>query len=718
MLGGVLSLGAIGWLSLATMACGDGSGSGPGAAEAAPVAAVAQSKAEPVGDLADAPGLGPGRIVWESNRSGAWRLWAREFDAREVRQISRDEPSRQHCCSHLSPAGDRLVYLALEAGDERYPADGARGELRLLGVTADGSAGAERVLASVARTYFEHRAAIWRDAQRLLFIDGDGRTIELELADEGAELGRRVLVEEGPPGRGWLLDPGLRWAVEGTPRFSPYDAARRAIRAEPSRGGCQPYFSHDGRFGFWIAGAGGPIRVLDLERRTFTDVVRKGDPRLPHTWRYLYFPMLSAEGTFLAWGASDGSHDHHGADYEIFLAETDPQTLELLAPPRRVSHHPGTDRFPTLWAAPLSPDRRAARSPLAADRASVDPAPAGTGFWPARRDGLVFLWHSGDRRNLVADPLAGGESATLLEPQGLAWLDRDFAMVIRGGAFVADEGTMTRLFHGLRETNEMTFEARIEAAEAVERLAAVLAFGNARWRNLLLAQEDGRWTLRLRTPSTPRSADPPAVDLGPARPGQSQHLLVTYRAGELRSWLDGEPAGGSDILLEGFFPWKQAPLLFGSEWTGRNPWHGRVEGVAVWNRILGETELTEQYRHALAEHAERPEIPRWRLRGRLVTRSPIPTLAEISPYREALATFEFEVEEVLSGTWDQPRARVVFRVLLDGERMPITHLAPGSELVLDVEPFLDQPQLESLYLSDDLPPAPGTELLYSDRIEG
>jgi hypothetical protein len=55
-------------------------------------------------------------------------------------------------------------------------------------------------------------------------------------------------------------------------------------------------------------------------------------------------------------------------------------------------------------------------------------------------------------------------------------------------------------------------------------------------------------------------------------------------------------------------------------------------------------------------------------------------------------------------------------VIADGAALPIADLPVGQELELELESFLDQPQLESLFLSNHLP-ADGRPLFYSRRIE-
>ena len=89
-----------------------------------------------------------------------------------------------------------------------------------------------------------------------------------------------------------------------------------------------------------MAGAGGPIHRIDLASREITPLLRKNDPLLPPGRGYLYFPMSSRDGRLLAVGASGGRHDTFKADYEIFVLESDPQTLEPRAPAVRFTFDP------------------------------------------------------------------------------------------------------------------------------------------------------------------------------------------------------------------------------------------------------------------------------------------------------------------------------------------------------------------------------------------
>ena len=132
----------------------------------------------PVGETAspvsDNPAVtassGPGVVVWESDRSGDWRLWLSDLRGGGAAQLTPDQRGRKHCCPHISPDGRRVVYVSLPGGSRRYLDEDAIGELWLAAL--DGSR--SRKLTDGARTYFEHRAAVWASADELHFIAEDG----------------------------------------------------------------------------------------------------------------------------------------------------------------------------------------------------------------------------------------------------------------------------------------------------------------------------------------------------------------------------------------------------------------------------------------------------------------------------------------------------------------------------------------------------------------
>ncbi len=311
------------------------------------------------------PSLGDGYVVWESNRNLTrdWRIFYQRLDGTALRQLTPDEPTLQHCCPHISPDGTRIAYLARPAGKDTYPETEIPGPLRLL--TLDPETGREtaaaRTLAESARTYgWGDRAAVWRSDGELIHVTGDGTTALLDLRTGGM----RPLTTEPRDELGWLIDPTLTWATNAAPSFSRYDPEARRVVPRRELGGCEPIFSHDGRWGVYMPAGGGPINRIDPETREITTIVRKWDPRLPGGEGYLYFPMPSRDGRVLAFGASGGDHDHFRSDYNVYAAPIDPETLELEGPPVRLTDHPATDRYPDVWLAPLPLGRHTGEAPL------------------------------------------------------------------------------------------------------------------------------------------------------------------------------------------------------------------------------------------------------------------------------------------------------------------------------------------------------------------
>ncbi len=323
------------------------------------------------------PGQGvPARgfVAWESRRGGDWRIWSRRLEGSAPRQLSPDEPDRQHCCTHVSPDGSQLVYLSRDVPRDEYPQLEVPGELRLLRL--DG--GGERTLVADARPYgWGNRAVVWRNDHELVYIGADGRTWQLDVGSGQATL----LLRERQRKLAWLVDATLRRGVKGAAAFSAYDhEARRVVEGERFPG-CEPYFSHDGRFGFWVRGGGGPFHWIDLRSRETGVLLEKDDPRIADDQRYAYFPMLSRSGEMLAFGASPGDHDHAFSNYDIFVAPVDPATLALQGRPLRLTLHPAGDRYPDVHVESLDRARWEREAPpVAVAPARKAPAAAGKPF--------------------------------------------------------------------------------------------------------------------------------------------------------------------------------------------------------------------------------------------------------------------------------------------------------------------------------------------------
>ena len=228
--------------------------------------------------------------------------------------------------------------------------------------------------------YGEHRAAIWWGEDELVYIDGTGDTRSFGCRPARAPGSRSA----GATARAGSLGARRPTARPATHRPSPTGASSDGVIRRPSLGGCQPAFSNDGRFGVWAAGAGGPIDAIELATRRTLTLLAKNDPRLPADRGYLYFPMLSHDGSLLAVAASDGEHDHFRADYDVFAIEVDPETArsDRRRRGRITATRPSTaSRTSTRAARRAAPARGAA-----ADSHGDAAVPAAAPGWPARTD--------------------------------------------------------------------------------------------------------------------------------------------------------------------------------------------------------------------------------------------------------------------------------------------------------------------------------------------
>jgi hypothetical protein len=585
-----------------------------------------------------------------------------------------------------------------------------------------------------------------------------------------------------------------------------------------------------------VAGAGGPIDRIDLETRATSTVLASRDSRLPEGWGYLYFPMLSRDGSLLSWAASGGEHDHFGADYEVFVVEVDPLTLEVTGTPVRITDDPATDRFPDLHRPALDLGRHAGEAPLrlalsapkegrwewdlgdgrtasgrsveatwerpglfpvsasdgdrrlrgevrvrpaapprlvahavdgerairlafdepvdlaeasfsfeppgpplrasssdserevrlafegpVPDRASLsvagirdralrpNTAPSFTlaldfARWPSRRDGLLWLWETADRENRVGDR----PEADRLELHGRGWLGRRQALVLAGGYAAAPLDRGYEVGRQLRRANVVTLELLVEPAPLGTPRGPAFSLGRRPGlRGLLLRQDGERLALVLHTSDTAKEGEVVPLTRG-LEPGRPRHVTVRYSPGRLAAFLDGEPVLARPFPGYFEFHWGDTFLLLGTEPDGREAWRGTVSHLAIYARELPDGEIAENARRALRARRAAGEPARIEVEARPVARSRYPTLAEISPYRDALVVEEWEVVRAIAGDPGSARVQVVRWAILNGE--PV---APGEGTRrLLLEPFAEHPQLESLYLSSTLGEDPARPLLF------
>ncbi|MEO2002619.1 MAG: LamG-like jellyroll fold domain-containing protein [Candidatus Poribacteria bacterium] len=314
--------------------------------------------------------------------------------------------------------------------------------------------------------------------------------------------------------------------------------------------------------------------------------------------------------------------------------------------------------------------------------------------WPIAGADPVFVWKN------AKNP---GAPTYRLWSRGEAALDHHFAMALTGGAFVADEAD-ERLLDAFRNANALTVEATITPHDlSQEGPARIMTFSSGSGsRNFTLGQQGGHLIFRLRTTQSGTNGTNPEITLGPLLARESHRVTVTYSPGRLIYYLDGEKVTETASVQGDFSTWSAQHLLFGDEWDGMRVWRGTLEGVALYAREFDADEARRSYEEFQGVTHGRQVVERIEVEATLIARSDAPTLRQIEPYRDALIMEEYEVREVISGVLNESRIRVVRWAILGRKELDLLPTGTGHPVRLELESLTDNPQLDSVYLSDTL----------------
>lgn len=275
-----------------------------------------------------------GFLVWESNRSGAWELYRINTDGSGFQRLTRFSEGQNplawdgYLRPRVAPDGRQVLF--------NYGRRGGRSEAWL--VPADGGE---------AKKITEGNALNWTADGRSFYLIRDGRVLRHDLADGNeTPVGAATLPIDGKqPDVGAVRPDTSMVALRGPRRNEVFNTQTgESVR---TMGGCEPQFSADGRYLYWVEGPKN-FHVVDLETGEERQLL--GQPPV-EPFNYTYFPTVTRDGRWLAYGASPNQHDHNTSNYEIYLQEL--RDWRPVGAPVRFSWHPRTDRWPTLWVGDL-----------------------------------------------------------------------------------------------------------------------------------------------------------------------------------------------------------------------------------------------------------------------------------------------------------------------------------------------------------------------------
>ncbi|MDQ2732714.1 MAG: hypothetical protein M3Y56_13735, partial [Armatimonadota bacterium] len=149
--------------------------------------------------------------------------------------------------------------------------------------------------------------------------------------------------------------------------------------------------------------------------------------------------------------------------------------------------------------------------------------------------------------------------------------------------------------------------------------------------------------------------------------------------------------------------WHSVRLKFGGERAWRAPWHGQLEGIAIYNRFLLAPEVLADNQIYNGLLQSRSHVPGLEVEATLVAQSHFPALSEITPYHDALIMDEYQVKRVFRGLYTPKMLRVAHRAILNDQLTPASQLKVGTVYHLLVDPLTTHTELDQQYTSDTLP---------------
>lgn len=272
-----------------------------------------------------------GFVVWESRRTGAWELFRINLDGTGFRQLTQlhapNDPLAwaAYLRPQVSPDGRQVLF-----------ANGRRGgAAEVWSVPADGGE---------PRKLTDGHPLRWENGGGEVLFARDRRVWRLNVTTgEEAPL-NDVEIPNFDVGMVGDVTASLDAMVLRTARaneFFPFAAGRTTFQL----GGCEPQFTRDGQYLYWVQGPK-DFRLLRLGEEDSKQLL--GQPPT-EPYNYTYFPTICGDGRLLAYGASPGQHSHETGDYEIYVTEL--RDLQAVGTPVRYSWNPTTDRWPYVWVA-------------------------------------------------------------------------------------------------------------------------------------------------------------------------------------------------------------------------------------------------------------------------------------------------------------------------------------------------------------------------------
>ena len=215
--------------------------------------------------------------------------------------------------------------------------------------------------------------------------------------------------------------------------------------------------------------------------------------------------------------------------------------------------------------------------------------------WPRNMKGLAFIWRAGmkpsrkwQKRRVPTFPVIG---------RGEARLDTDGSMLLADGAFISPAAG-NHIFEQCVRRNELTIEAVLKPANLRQsgpaRIVSLSVDGSS--RNFTLGQQGSSLVLRLRTSISGTDRNGHELSLCRISDEKPFHVIVSYRPGQLLTFLNGEKVLETDRVTGDFEVWTHNhTFILGDEYKVDRDWEGTLWVAAIYGRALDEEEAQGNY---------------------------------------------------------------------------------------------------------------------------
>jgi len=291
--------------------------------------------------------------------------------------------------------------------------------------------------------------------------------------------------------------------------------------------------------------------------------------------------------------------------------------------------------------------------------------------------------------------------------KGLALHARHYSLRLEGGAFRAEriEKHLSAAFN--KSGGQMSLGACLSPAGLAQEGAQIVWFGpEGGRRQFALVQEGKEVLLSIRTSEGNK---PVAFKLHGLAEAKPVHLLVTVSPEAVVAYADGREVARHPGIKGDFSNWEPGLLVFGNDDTGESPWKGRIDRLTLHRRALKADEARALAESVGAEMKKLSSLPPLRLKATLLRKSAYAAPRTIT-YRSVMAVYEYRVEQVLAGKYEEKEIRVAHWMYIDFILLTNTQREAGKSYELAVEPMKFNAQVGNITEYDSLKKANNEDL--------